>query len=151
MRSSLRCLVFPEPMFCCSAILGAPSLSATVKLSSRTFGLGSVMVSFLSREYLSAILSLGLGCLLPPKQANMPPEGFIATHRWPLCGSKQHCPELDLCTSPETLLSLCTICITNTEKLNMRSEHVTELHCSFHYVHAGLGSFLRLCTHQCIC
>ena len=90
MRSSLRWRVLPEPKFCCSAILGAPSLSATVKLSSRTFGLGSVMVSFLSKEYRSAILSLGLGCLLPPKQANMPPDGFIATHRWPLCGSKQH-------------------------------------------------------------
>lgn len=59
-RSKRLCLVLPEPTFCCSAMRAAPSLAATVKLSSKTLGLGSVMVSFLSKEYLSAFLSLGL-------------------------------------------------------------------------------------------
>ena len=72
-RSNRLCLIFPDPRFCCSAMRGAPSLSATVKFNSKTLGLGSVMVSFLSKEYLSAFLSLGLWCLLPPKQAKGPP------------------------------------------------------------------------------
>ena len=108
-RSNRLCFALPDPRFCCSAIRGAPSLSATVKFSSKTLGLGSVMVSLRSREYRSAVLSLGLACLLPTKQANGPPCGFRATHKWPLCGSKQHCPADALCTGPE-LLSLYTTC-----------------------------------------